>query len=46
MLTNAPGRIIMRENTLGVTTRRTEALAFVEQFLERYEIFGSLRRGG
>ncbi|MEU3339479.1 hypothetical protein ACWCQ1_30685 [Streptomyces sp. NPDC002144] len=36
-MTNALGRIIMMENTMGMTTRHTEALAFVEQFLERYE---------
>ncbi|MFJ8057395.1 TetR/AcrR family transcriptional regulator [Streptomyces sp. NPDC096142] len=37
MLTNALGRIIMMENTMGLTTRHAEALAFVEQFLQRYE---------
>ncbi|MFI5795037.1 TetR/AcrR family transcriptional regulator [Streptomyces sp. NPDC051677] len=37
MLTNALGRIIMMENTMGMTTRHTEAIAFVEQFLQRYE---------
>ncbi|MGI5460814.1 TetR/AcrR family transcriptional regulator [Streptomyces sp. CA-249302] len=37
MLTNALGRIIMMENTMGMTTRHAEALAFVEQVLERYE---------
>ncbi|MFC8519375.1 TetR/AcrR family transcriptional regulator [Streptomyces sp. NPDC057257] len=37
MLTNALGRIIMMENTMGMTARHAEALAFVEQFLQRYE---------
>lgn len=37
MLTNALGRILMMENTMGMTTRHTEALAFVEQFLQHYE---------
>lgn len=37
MLTNALGRIIMMENTMGLTTRHAEVLAFVEQFLQRYE---------
>ncbi len=37
MLTNALGRIVMMENTMGMTTRHAEALAFVEQFLQRYE---------
>ncbi|MFJ2241594.1 hypothetical protein [Streptomyces sp. NPDC087859] len=37
MLTNTLGRILMMENTLGMTTRHAEALAFVEQFLQRYE---------
>jgi hypothetical protein len=27
----------MMENTMGMTTRHAEALAFVERFLERYE---------
>ncbi|MEU6142728.1 helix-turn-helix domain-containing protein [Streptomyces sp. NPDC047081] len=37
MLTNALGRIIMMENTMGMTARHAEALAFVEQMLQRYE---------
>ncbi|WP_405814026.1 TetR/AcrR family transcriptional regulator [Streptomyces sp. NBC_01390] len=37
MLTNALGRIIMLENTMGMTARHAEALTFVEQFLQRYE---------
>lgn len=37
MLTNALGRILMMENTMGMTTRHAEALEFVEQFLQRYE---------
>ncbi|MEU9449050.1 helix-turn-helix domain-containing protein [Streptomyces sp. NPDC048277] len=37
VLTNALGRIIMMENTMGMTTRHAEALDFVEQFLRRYE---------
>ncbi|MER5521678.1 helix-turn-helix domain-containing protein [Streptomyces sp. NPDC002763] len=37
MLANALGRILMMENTMGMTTRHAEALEFVEQFLQRYE---------
>ncbi len=37
MLMNALGRIIMMEDTMGMTTRHAEALAFVEQFLQHYE---------
>lgn len=37
MLTNALGRIIMMENTMGMTARHAEALAFVEQFLQHHE---------
>ncbi|MGW3289022.1 TetR/AcrR family transcriptional regulator [Streptomyces sp. NPDC001002] len=37
MLANALGRILMMENAMGMTTRHTEALEFVEQFLQRYE---------
>jgi AcrR family transcriptional regulator len=37
MLTNALGRILMMENTMGMTTRHAEARTFVEQFLQRYE---------
>ncbi|MEU1340134.1 helix-turn-helix domain-containing protein [Streptomyces sp. NPDC005827] len=37
MLTNALGRIIMMENTMGMTTRHADALDFVEWFLRRYE---------
>ncbi|MBA2951346.1 TetR/AcrR family transcriptional regulator [Streptomyces himalayensis] len=37
MLTNALGRILMMENAMGMTTRHEEALAFVEQILQRYE---------
>lgn len=37
MLTNALGRILMMENTMGMTAHHDEARAFVESFLERYE---------
>ncbi|MET9382640.1 helix-turn-helix domain-containing protein [Streptomyces sp. NPDC002928] len=37
VLTNALGRILMMENAMGMTTRHEEALAFVEQMLQRYE---------
>ncbi|WP_236583966.1 TetR/AcrR family transcriptional regulator [Streptomyces sp. MBT53] len=37
MLANALGRILMMENTMGMTTRHAEALDFVEQFLRRHE---------
>ncbi|MEV7978515.1 hypothetical protein [Streptomyces sp. NPDC086519] len=37
MLTDALGRILMMENTMSMTTRHAEALAFVEQFLQRYQ---------
>ncbi len=37
MLANALGRILMMENTMGMTTRHAEALDFVEKFLQRYE---------
>ncbi|MEU6379045.1 helix-turn-helix domain-containing protein [Streptomyces sp. NPDC046909] len=37
MLTNALGRILMMENTMGMTARHAEALEFVERFLQRYE---------
>lgn len=37
MLTNALGRILMMENTMGMTTRHAEAVEFVEHFLQRYE---------
>ncbi|MEB8341418.1 TetR/AcrR family transcriptional regulator [Streptomyces endophyticus] len=37
VLTNALGRILMMENTMGMTTRHEEAVAFVEDFLKRYE---------
>lgn len=37
MLTNALGRILMMENTMGMTTGHAEALEFVERFLQRYE---------
>lgn len=37
VLTNALGRILMMENTMGMTTRHEEAMAFVEDFLKRYE---------
>ncbi|MEH0574129.1 MULTISPECIES: helix-turn-helix domain-containing protein [Streptomyces] len=37
MLTNALGRVLMMENTMGMSTRHAEVLAFVEQFLQRYE---------
>lgn len=37
MLTNALGRILTMENTMGMTTRHAEARAFVEGFLQRYE---------
>ncbi|MER5750117.1 helix-turn-helix domain-containing protein [Streptomyces sp. NPDC002088] len=37
VLTNALGRNLMMENAMGMTTRHEEALAFVEQMLQRYE---------
>ncbi|MGW0949027.1 TetR/AcrR family transcriptional regulator [Streptomyces sp. NPDC002623] len=37
VLANALGRIIMIENTMGMTTGHTEALAFVERFLQHYD---------
>ncbi|MGD6749593.1 TetR/AcrR family transcriptional regulator [Streptomyces sp. BH105] len=37
VLTNALGRILMMEDTMGMTTRHEEAVAFVEDFLRRYE---------
>ncbi|WOX15340.1 helix-turn-helix domain-containing protein [Streptomyces sp. N50] len=37
ILANALGRILMMENTMGMTTRHAETLDFVEKFLQRYE---------
>ncbi|MFJ9173972.1 TetR/AcrR family transcriptional regulator [Streptomyces sp. NPDC102360] len=37
VLTNALGRNLMMENAMGMTTRHEEALAFVEQKLQRHE---------
>lgn len=37
VLTNALGRNLMLEKAMGMTTRHEEALAFVEQMLQRYE---------
>ncbi|MET9386222.1 hypothetical protein ABZY09_35460 [Streptomyces sp. NPDC002928] len=37
VLTNALGRVVMMENAMGMTARHEEALAFVEQILQRYE---------
>ncbi|MFJ9473755.1 hypothetical protein ACIRRI_01850 [Streptomyces mirabilis] len=36
-LTKTPGRVIMMENTTGMTARHAEALAVAEKFLQRYE---------
>ncbi len=37
VLTNALGRILMMENTMGMSTRHAETIAFVEDFLKRYD---------
>ncbi|MGW0684070.1 TetR/AcrR family transcriptional regulator [Streptomyces sp. NPDC002754] len=37
VLTNALGRILTMENTMGMTTGHEEAVKFVEDFLQRYE---------
>lgn len=37
VLTNALGRNMMMENTMGLTALHPEALAFVEDFLQQYE---------